>query len=74
MGNGRARRDMPLRGETILVAGQRCLVDTLDPPAGSGLTPGTYTVWITRRTHRSGAVRVWAHDIDVEPSSAVRRR
>jgi hypothetical protein len=65
---GRARRDVRLRGETILVAGQRCLINTLDPPTGCGLGPRTYTAWITRRAHHGAAVSVWASDIDVEPA------
>jgi hypothetical protein len=69
---GRARRDVRLRGETILVAGQRCLVNTVDPPAGCGLGPRTYTLWITRRAHHGAAVSVWAYDIDVEPADGDR--
>jgi hypothetical protein len=65
---GRARRDVRLRGETLLVAGQRCLVNTVDPPAGCGLGPRTYTAWITRRAHHGGAVSVWTQDIDLEPA------
>jgi hypothetical protein len=65
---GRALHDVRLRGETILVAGQRCLINTVDPPAGGGLGPRTYTAWITRRAHHGGAVSVWAYDIDVEPT------
>jgi hypothetical protein len=71
---GRARRDVPLRGETLLVTGQRCLVNTVDPPTGCGTGPGTYTAWITRRAHHGGAVSVWAYDIDVEPAGPHRRR
>jgi hypothetical protein len=66
---GRARRDVRLRGETILVAGQRCLINTVDSATGCGLGPRAYTAWITRRAHHGGAVSVWAYDIDVEPAS-----
>ncbi len=66
---GRARREVRLRGQTLLVAGQRCLVNTVDPPAGGGLGPRTYTAWITRRAHHGGAVSVWASDIDLEPAA-----
>ena len=65
---GRARRDVRLRGETILVAGQRCLINTVDSSTGCGLGPRAYTAWITRRAHHGGAVSVWAYDIDVEPT------
>ena len=65
---GRARRDVRLRGETILVAGQRCLVNTVGPGVGCGIGPRAYTAWITRRAHHGGAVSVWAYDIDVEPA------
>jgi hypothetical protein len=65
---GRARRDVWLRGETLLAAGQRCLINTDGPGAGCSLGPRAYTVWITRRAHRGGAVSVWAYDIDVEPT------
>jgi hypothetical protein len=65
---GRVRRDVRLRGETILVAGQRCLINTVDSSTGCGLGPRAYTAWITRRAHHGGAVSVWAYDIDVEPA------
>jgi hypothetical protein len=65
---GRPRRDVQLRGETILGTGQRCLLNTIDPPAGGGFGPRTYTAWITRRAHHGGAVSVWASDIDLEPT------
>ncbi|WP_157437720.1 hypothetical protein [Actinoplanes subtropicus] len=69
---GRARRDVPLRGETILVAGQRCLINPVGPGAGCGLGPRAYTAWITRRAHHGGAVSVWAYDIDLEPTGGDR--
>ncbi len=65
---GRARRDVRLRGETLLVAGQRCLINPVGPGGGGGLGPRAYTVWITRRAHHGGAVSVWAYDIDLEPT------
>ncbi len=63
----RARRDVRLRGETLLVAGQRCLINPDCPGGGGGLGPRAYTAWITRRAHHGGAVSVWAYDLDVEP-------
>ncbi len=58
---GRARRDVKHRGEVILTAGQRCLVNVDRAPSSDD----TYTAWITRRISR--AVLVWRHDIDIEP-------
>jgi hypothetical protein len=71
---GRARRDLQQRGQTILVAGQRCLVNTLDPPTIGGVGTRTYTAWITRRAHHPAAVGVWAYDIDLEPADGDRQR
>jgi len=69
---GRACRDVRLRGETILVAAQRCLINTVDSSTGCGLGPRAYTAWITRRAHHGGAVSVWAYDIDLEPTGGDR--
>jgi hypothetical protein len=69
---GRARRDVRLRGETLLVAGQRCLINTVGPGAGCGIGPRAYTTWMTRRAHHGGAVSVWAYDIDVDPAGSHR--
>lgn len=58
---GRARRNIKLRGEVILVKGQRCLVR----PGGSEVT-----AWITRTTgtRRVGrAVGLFAYQIELEP-------
>lgn len=69
---GRACRDVRLRGETILIAGQRCLINTVTLGAERGLGPRAYTAWITRRAHHGGAVSVWAYDIDLEPTDGDR--